>query len=70
MGLAIPFLLAAVAVERFLGFFQKIRTQMVWINRLAGALLIAVGLLLISDQFTRIASFMQQYTPEFIRSRI
>ena len=70
MGLAIPFLIAAVAVERFLGFFQKIRTQMVWINRLAGALLIAVGLLLISDQFTRIASFMQQYTPEFIRSRI
>jgi len=60
----------AVAVERFLGFFQKIRKQMGWINRLAGVLLLVVGLLLISDQFTRIAGFLQQYTPEFIRSRI
>jgi len=68
--LAIPFLLTTVAVERFLGFFQRIRTQMGLINRVAGILLLAVGVLLITDQFARIASFMQQYTPEFIRSRI
>ena len=70
MGLAIPFLLAAVAVERFLGFFQSIKKQMGWINRVAGVLLLVVGLLLITDQFARIASFMQQYTPEFVRTRI
>lgn len=70
LGLAIPFLVAAVAVERFLGFFQRIRRQMAWINRLAGILLLIVGILLITDQFARIAGIMQQYTPEFIRERI
>lgn len=70
LGLAIPFLVAAVAVERFLGFFQRVRRQMAWINRLAGILLLVVGILLITDQFARIAGIMQQYTPEFIRERI
>jgi len=41
-----------------------------WINRLAGVLLLIVGLLLITDQFARIAGMLQQYTPDFIRSRI
>lgn len=70
MGLAIPFLLAAVAVERFLGFFQRIRPQIGTINRLAGVLLLVVGVLLLTDQFARIAGFLQQYTPEFVRTRI
>jgi hypothetical protein len=33
-------------------------------------LLLVVGLLLITDQFSRIAGFMQRYTPEFIRAHI
>src|SRR5918912_1772658 len=39
LGLAIPFLLAAVAIERFFDFFARVRTRVVWVNRAAGLLL-------------------------------
>src|SRR4051794_4058485 len=40
MGLALPFLLAAVAIERFITVFQRFRSRMVWVNRVAGLLLV------------------------------
>ena len=70
MGLAVPFLLAAVAVERFLAFFQRVRKQMIWVSRISGVLMIVVGLLLVTNYFTILASMLQAMTPEFIRSRI
>jgi cytochrome c-type biogenesis protein len=70
LGLAIPFLLSAVAVQQFLGFFARVRRQMAWITRAAGALLIGVGVLMVTDQFTVMAAYLQAYTPEALRSRI
>ena len=70
LGLAIPFVLAAVAIERFVAVFQRLRRQMVWITRAAGVLLIAVGILLLTDYFTILASYLQGLTPEFLRSRL
>ena len=70
LGLAVPFLLSAVAIERFLAFFQRVRRQMVWITRAAGVLLIAVGLLLVTDYFTILASYLQGFTPDFLKSRL
>ena len=43
---------------------------MVWITRAAGVLLIAVGILLLTDYFTILASYLQGLTPEFLRSRL
>lgn len=70
MGLAVPFFLAAVAVERFLGVFGWLKRHMAMVNRIAGILLIAVGILMISDYFTIMAAKLQSLTPEAIRSRI
>ena len=70
LGLAIPFLLAAVAVERFMAFFARIRRHMLWITRLAGVLMIIVGVLMITNYFTILASYLQALTPEFLRSRL
>jgi len=70
MGLAVPFLLAAVMVERFLAAFAKLRHQMIWVNRFAGALLIFVGVLMVSNRFTMLATWLQAFTPEFILNRI
>ncbi|HEX3159003.1 MAG TPA: cytochrome c biogenesis protein CcdA [Gemmatimonadaceae bacterium] len=70
LGLAIPFLLAAVLVQQFLDFFQRVRRQMVWVSRGAGALMIVVGLLMVTDYFTILASYLQGLTPEALRSRI
>ena len=70
LGLAVPFLLAAVAVERFLDVFARMKRQMGWITRTSGVLMIAVGILMVTNYFTILASVLQQYTPEWIRSRL
>ncbi|MHB1298671.1 MAG: cytochrome c biogenesis CcdA family protein [Gemmatimonadaceae bacterium] len=70
LGLAVPFLLAAVMVERFLTVFAKLRHQMIWVNRIAGALLVIVGVLMVTNRFTMLASWLQDFTPAFIRDRI
>jgi cytochrome c-type biogenesis protein len=70
MGLAVPFLAAAFAVERFLKVFQRFKTYMGYVQRVAGAMMIAVGLLMVTNQFTRLATWLQALTPEFLRSRI
>lgn len=70
VGLAVPFLLAAVAVDSFLEWFQRFRRFLPWVMRVSGVLLILVGLLMVSGQFTRLAGWLQGLTPEFIRSQI
>ncbi len=69
-GLAVPFLLAAVAVESFLDWFQRFRRFLPWVMRLSGALLIFVGILMATGQFTRLAGWLQGLTPAFLRNRI
>jgi cytochrome c-type biogenesis protein len=70
LGLAVPFIVAALMVEKFLDVFARMRHQMVWVNRIAGALLVFVGVLMVTNRFTLLASWLQDYTPEFIRNRI
>ncbi|MEO6209015.1 MAG: cytochrome c biogenesis protein CcdA [Gemmatimonadaceae bacterium] len=69
-GLAIPFIVAALAIDRFLAVFARYRGAMKWVNRVGGVLLISVGLLLITNYFTVLASWLQVLTPAAIRSRI
>ena len=47
------------------GIVTLIRGQMLF-----GILLIVVGLLMVTDYFTILASYLQALTPEFLRSRI
>jgi len=70
LGLAVPFLLAAMALDRFLVWFQKFRPYLVWVERVAGVLLIVLGLLLVTDRFTLLASWLQGLTPAFLKSRL
>ncbi len=69
-GLALPFLIAAVAVESFLGWFQRFRPYLPWVMRLSGGLLIFVGILMITGEFTRLAGWLQGLTPDFLRERL
>ena len=70
VGLALPFLLSALAIERFFGFFARVRSRLVWVNRAAGILLVAVGVLLMTNYFTILASTLQAITPGALRSRL
>ncbi|HWB41315.1 MAG TPA: cytochrome c biogenesis protein CcdA [Gemmatimonadales bacterium] len=69
-GLAVPFLVAAVAVERFLDWFQRFRKYLPWVMRISGALLVLVGVLLLTGEFTRLAGWLQSFTPEFLRRQL
>ncbi len=70
LGLAVPFLLAAVAVERFVEWFRRYRRFIPLTTRLSGALLVAVGLLVATGYFSLLAGWLQALTPEFLRSRL
>jgi len=70
LGLAVPFMLTAVALDRFLVWFQRFRPYLVWVERVAGALLILLGLLLVTDRFSLLAAYLQGLTPEFLKSRL
>jgi len=69
-GLALPFVVTALALDRFLAWFQRFRPYLVWVERIAGGLLILLGLLLVSDRFTLLAGWLQGLTPEFLKSRL
>jgi len=69
-GLAVPFLLTAYAVETFLDLFKRFRRFMPLVQKTGGVLLLVVGVLMVTGQFTRLASWLQALTPEFLRSRI
>jgi cytochrome c-type biogenesis protein len=70
LGLAVPFLLAAFAVERFVEWFRRYRRLIPLVTRLTGALLVAVGLLVATGYFSLLAGWLQALTPEFLRSRL
>jgi cytochrome c-type biogenesis protein len=70
LGLAVPFLVTAFALDRFLVWFQRFRPYIVWVDRIAGVILIILGILLVTDRFTLIAGWLQGLTPEFLRSRL
>ena len=57
-GLGIPFLLAGLAVDRSLSLMRSVRPHMLAIERFSGVLLIAMGVLLFTEQLTRITSLL------------
>jgi len=69
-GLAVPFLLAAAALDAFLDWFQRFRRYLPWVMRASGVLLIFVGILMATGEFTRLAGWLQGFTPEVLREQI
>ena len=70
MGLAIPFLLAALALERFLRAFTRARRFLPLIQKAAGLLLVLLGILLVTGSFVVLAAWLNRYTPEFLLERL
>ncbi|MGI8747154.1 MAG: cytochrome c biogenesis protein CcdA, partial [Deinococcus sp.] len=65
LGLAVPFLLAALFWER-LGLRRLNRFTPV-IEKVGGAMLLVVGLLMLSGEFTRLAGFFSAVMPAWMR---
>src|SRR5262252_5679080 len=58
LGLAVPFLLTSLGIERFLKFYSRFRSHMHAIEVASGVLLIALGSLLALGRFTLISNYL------------
>jgi cytochrome c-type biogenesis protein len=65
LGLGIPFLLTALAVNRFFVATARVRRYYHAIEVTSGALLVAIGVLIFTNQFTIIARYLEPYLPKF-----
>ena len=63
-GLAVPFLLTGLGINRFLGFYGKFRRHLHKVEVVSGVVLILVGLLVMSGKSTVLASStVTRYVP-------
>jgi cytochrome c-type biogenesis protein len=58
LGLAVPFLLTSLGIERFLKFYGRFRAHMHALEVASGVLLIALGGLLVFGRFTVISNYL------------
>jgi cytochrome c-type biogenesis protein len=58
LGLAVPFLLTSLLMERFLKFYSRFRSHMHALEVASGGLMIALGVLLVLGRFTLISSWL------------
>ena len=56
-GLAVPFLLTGLGINQFLGFYTRFRRHLHKVELVSGVLLIAIGLLVATNNVTRLASY-------------
>lgn len=69
-GLAVPFLASTLLIERFLGAFRRTRHLLPWVSRASGALLVGVGILLLSGSFSTLAALLVRWTPDALLKRL
>jgi cytochrome c-type biogenesis protein len=65
LGLGVPFILAAVAFRRALGAFGWVKRHYVWVMRVGGGMLVAVGVLLVTGVWDHIVYQMQIWSSGF-----
>jgi cytochrome c-type biogenesis protein len=63
LGLGIPFFLAAVALNWYLAGATRLRRWIVPMQRVAGGILVVMGVLLFTGEFARITAFLARFTP-------
>jgi cytochrome c-type biogenesis protein len=68
LGLAIPFLLSSLMIDRFLVFFDRFKPFFPVVTRLSGIVLIVVGFLLLTDYFAVLSRLAFSLTPEWLFS--
>jgi cytochrome c-type biogenesis protein len=59
LGLGVPFIVAALAYRRALGAFAVIRRHQQWVTRIGGAMLVLVGLALVTGFWDQAVSWIQ-----------
>jgi cytochrome c-type biogenesis protein len=65
LGLGIPFLITSLAINQFFNFSKRIRRHYHAIEVTSGALLVGIGVLILTGQLTLIVRYLQPYLPVF-----
>jgi cytochrome c-type biogenesis protein len=66
-GLGVPFVVAGLAVNRFFAASHRLKRHMKAVEYVSGALLIGVGLLLLTDRLTLLAAWFSRMFPALTR---
>ncbi|RIH83671.1 Thiol:disulfide interchange protein DsbD [Calidithermus terrae] len=66
LGLAIPFLLVALFADRVRGFLRRAARLSHAFEVTAGVVLVLIGVLLVTDQFTLLNSYLLKITPQWL----
>jgi cytochrome c-type biogenesis protein len=65
LGLALPFIVAALAFRRMLGAVRWVRRHQVWVTRLGGVMLVGVGLLLVTGAWDLLVADLRGWVSGF-----
>ncbi|HWP85437.1 MAG TPA: cytochrome c biogenesis protein CcdA [Terriglobia bacterium] len=57
-GLAVPFLLTSLGINHFLRFYQRFRSHLHQVEVFGGVILIILGAMIMTNQFTRLAGYL------------
>jgi cytochrome c-type biogenesis protein len=70
VGLGVPFLASSLALGGFLKFFKQYRPFIPTVERVAGVLLVAVGILVLTNYYIVLNSWAVSLTPEWLLKRL
>ncbi len=58
LGLAVPFLLTSIGIQRFMRFYGRFRRHLGTVEKVSGALLILIGALIVLHKFTVLSGYL------------
>ena len=61
IGFALPFIIVALSLSRFLAAFRGFRPYLRWVERFAGVMLVSVGVLLFFDKLADLAFYLSRF---------
>lgn len=70
VGLALPFLASALAFGQFLRFFAMFKRFLPLVDRVAGLILIGVGVLLVMNYMSYLNAYFISLTPQWLLKRL
>jgi cytochrome c-type biogenesis protein len=69
-GLAIPFLVTSLAVERSLRFADRFKRWLPLVDKVAGVILVIMGILVFTNYVSVLNGYFIQLTPEWLWRRL
>lgn len=61
LGLGVPLLIASLALNHFLSFFQRMKTYLPFVSGVSGVFLIMMGMVMYLDRLSLLTAFFERY---------